>query len=404
MKKIAFLSILWALALMSPTFGQDTLSVPQDSTLNSKFSNLEPQTSDLIDSLIAATPLLDVSEVGIMVYDLTADSTLYTYNHRHTLRPASNMKLVTAIAALDLLGGSYRFRTAIGSTEGTLYCVGGMDPRFDADDLNIFVEQIKSLGIDTIRGRIIADKSMKDEDLLGWGWCWDDDNPVLSPLLYSRKDNFTEAFTAALRKAGIFVDVTLGEGKMPSNASILCASYHTIDQILLPMMKDSDNLYAESMFYQIGAAAGGRPATQKKARAAIQKLIARLGLNPDNYIIADGSGLSLYNYLSPELEVALLRYAWNNEAIRPHLYFSLPIAGQDGTLAKRMRNTAADGNVRAKTGTLKGVTTLAGYCTAPNGHKLCFSIMNQGVMQLSRGRDFQDRLCEILCTPKESEE
>ena len=414
MKKIVFLSILWALALVSPTYGQDTLRNPQDSTLRCSLGSAalpSKELSNLIDSLIATSPLLDVSEVGIMVHDLTADSTLYTYHHRHTLRPASNMKLVTAITALDRLGGSYRFRTSIAYTGsinqaslvGDLYCVGGMDPRFEKEDLNIFIEQIKSIGIDTIRGRIIADKSMKDADLLGWGWCWDDDNPVLSPLLISRKDNFTEAFVAALRKAGIFVDVTMAEGKQPAQATILCASYHTIDQILLPMMKDSDNLYAEALFYQIGAAAGGRPATMKKARSAVHQLIERVGLKPENYNIADGSGLSLYNYLSPELEVALLRYAWNNEAIRPHLLFSLPIAGQDGTLSKRMRNTVAEGNVHAKTGTLKGVTTLAGYCTAPNGHILCFSIMNQGVMQLSRGRDFQDRICVILCTPAEQE-
>ena len=425
MKKIVFLSILWALALVSPTYGQDTLRNPQDSTLRSALplrSAKNPplgsaalpskELSNLIDSLIATSPLLDVSEVGIMVHDLTADSTLYTYHHRHTLRPASNMKLVTAITALDRLGGSYRFRTSIAYTGsinqaslvGDLYCVGGMDPRFEKEDLNIFIEQIKSIGIDTIRGRIIADKSMKDEDLLGWGWCWDDDNPVLSPLLISRKDNFTEAFVAALRKTGIFVDVTMAEGKQPAQATILCASYHTIDQILLPMMKDSDNLYAEALFYQIGAAAGGRPATMKKARSAVHQLIERVGLKPENYNIADGSGLSLYNYLSPELEVALLRYAWRNQEIRPHLYFSLPIAGQDGTLSKRMRNTVAEGNVHAKTGTLKGVTTLAGYCTAPNGHMLCFSIMNQGVMQLSRGRDFQDQLCVLLCTPPVNEE
>ena len=412
MKKKVFLSILWAFTLISSTKGQDSLLTTDRSPLRPALPLCyEKNLSLAIDSLIAATPLLNVSEVGILVHDLTTDSTLYTYNHRHTLRPASNMKLVTAIAALDRLGGSYRFRTAIshagrfiGATfQGDLYCVGGMDPHFEKEDLSIFVDQIKSLSIDTIRGRIIADKSMKDEDLLGWGWCWDDDNPVLSPLLVSRKDNFTEAFVAALRKAGIYVDVTLAEGKQPAQATILCASYHTIDQILLPMMQDSDNLYAESMFYQLGAVSG-RPATMKKARAVIHQLIERLGLKPENYSIADGSGLSLYNYLSPELEVALLRYAWRNQEIRPHLYFSLPIAGQDGTLSKRMRNTVAEGNVHAKTGTLKGVTTLAGYCTAPNGHVLCFSIMNQGVMQLSRGRDFQDQLCVLLCTPPVNEE
>ena len=81
---------------------------------------------------------------------------------------------------------------------------------------------------------------------------------------------------------------------------------------------------------------------------------------------------------------------------------SLPIAGVDGTLEKRMCRTAADGNVRAKTGTVSGISSLAGYCTAANGHMLAFAVINQGVMRNQRGRDFQDRLCVVLCEGMES--
>ena len=119
-----------------------------------------------IDTLLATSALLDVSEVGLIVYDLSADSALYSYRPRHTLRPASNMKLVTSIAALDRLGGAHKFRTSLYYTgvldsctlRGSLYCVGGMDPKFDDDDLQVFAMQVRSLGIDTIRGRIVADK------------------------------------------------------------------------------------------------------------------------------------------------------------------------------------------------------------------------------------------------------
>jgi D-alanyl-D-alanine carboxypeptidase/D-alanyl-D-alanine-endopeptidase (penicillin-binding protein 4) len=93
----------------------------------------------------------------------------------------------------------------------------------------------------------------------------------------------------------------------------------------------------------------------------------------------------------------LLRYAWRNSVIYEHLAPSLPIAGVDGTLEKRMRGTVAQGNVRAKTGTVTGISSLAGYCTAANGHQLCFSIINQGVMRGSDGKSFQDRVCVALC-------
>lgn len=403
MKKYVFLLLLWVLTL--PVSAQtDSLTAQQDTVPALPW----PQSLQAnIDTLLTDHPLFDISQVGFMIYDLTADSVLYQYNHRHTLRPASNMKLVTAIAALDRLGDKHQLRTSLYYTgvrdsctlRGDLYCVGGMDPLFDADDLEAFVEGVRRLGIDTIRGRIVADKTMKDADLLGWGWCWDDDNPVLSPLLIGRKDNFTERFAQALRKAGMTVDVQLSEGRLPAGATYMVACVHNIGNVLPKMMKDSDNLYAESLFYQLAATSGARPASAKHARQVITKLIEKLGLPSSAYHIADGSGLSLYNYLSPELEVALLRYAWSKESIRKPLYVSLPIAGRDGTLSKRMKRTVAEGNVHAKTGTLKGVTTLAGYCTAANGHMLCFAIMNQGVLKTSNGRDFQDRLCILMCQP-----
>ena len=403
MKKYIFLLLLWVLTL--PVSAQtDSLTAQQDTVPALPW----PQSLQAnIDTLLTDHPLFDISQVGFMIYDLTADSVLYQYNHRHTLRPASNMKLVTAITALDRLGDKHQLRTSLYYTgvrdsctlRGDLYCVGGMDPLFDADDLEAFVEGVRRLGIDTIRGRIVADKTMKDADLLGWGWCWDDDNPVLSPLLIGRKDNFTERFAQALRKAGMTVDVQLSEGRLPAGATYMVACVHNIGNVLPKMMKDSDNLYAESLFYQLAATSGARPASAKHARQVITKLIEKLGLPSSAYHIADGSGLSLYNYLSPELEVALLRYAWSKESIRKPLYVSLPIAGRDGTLSKRMKRTVAEGNVHAKTGTLKGVTTLAGYCTAANGHMLCFAIMNQGVLKTSNGRDFQDRLCILMCQP-----
>ena len=120
-------------------------------------------------------------------------------------------------------------------------------------------------------------------------------------------------------------------------------------------------------------------------------------MNSSHYRIADGSGLSLYNYLSPELEVSILRYTFKHQAMYEHLLPSLPIAGEDGTLKKRMKDTSAAGNVKAKTGTLTGVISLAGYCSASNGHRLCFAIMNQGMQKGSEARAFQDKVCMILC-------
>ena len=172
-----------------------------------------------------------------------------------------------------------------------------------------------------------------------------------------------------------------------------------LTDILERMMKKSDNLYAESMFYQL-ACDGSRHTTgsARQGRQAVNRLISALDYKPKSYYVADGSGLSLYNYVSPELEVAFLRHAFKHDDIYLPLLSSMPVAGVDGTLGKRMRRGAAYRNVRAKTGTVTGVSALAGYCTAPNGHILCFSIINMGITDAEIGRNFQDKVCRVLCS------
>ena len=388
MKKYLFLHLILLVA---------TASVAQDS-LRIK-----------LDSLLQA-PMFETSQVGLMVYDLTADSVLYKKNERQTMRPASTMKLLTAITALDHLGGDYQLSTRLyyqgtqgnGKLTGNLYCVGGFDPMIDDDDISALAHNLHQLGIDTLQGNILEDQSMKEPLEYGEGWCWDDDNPKLMPLAIGRKDVFAAQFMQQLRLEGIVLqDVRISEGRCPETAALLAVRKHSIDQLLLRMMKKSDNFYAEALFYQVARALSApRSAKAADARTAVKRLIKKVGLNEKNYRIADGSGLSLYNHVSAELETMLLRYAWRNQQIFSHLYSSLPIAGVDGTLEKRMRKTAAEGNVRAKTGTLTGISSLAGYATAANGHQLAFCIINQGVLRNQDGRDFQDRVCKVLCELK----
>ena len=122
-----------------------------------------------------------------------------------------------------------------------------------------------------------------------------------------------------------------------------------------------------------------------------------LGFNPEHYKIVDGSGVSLYNYVSPRLLLEYLKYAYYHREVFLPFYESLPIAGIDGTLKYRMKKTSAYRNVRAKTGSVTGVSSLAGYAKAANGHQLAFVIINQNVMKLRKAREFQDKICMILC-------
>ena len=360
-----------------------------------------------LDSLTKDT-LLRRTQLGLMVYDLAADSVIYSYGGQQTLRPASTMKLLTSVTALDLLGSRYDYRTSLyysgrmanGVLEGDVWLVGGMDPLFDDTDMRIMAETLHRVGVDSISGRIMTDTSFKEEMLLGEGWCWDDDNPQLTPLLVSRKDEFAERFVAELRQCGVIVNAPFSAGRLPKDALLVCSRSHPLIEVLEPMMKESDNLYAESMFFQIAATMGKRPATAAHARQLIKQLLSKAGVTGVPYRIADGSGLSLYNYVTPELMVRLLRYAYLKRDIMAVLYPSLPVAGVDGTLKKRMTKGFAHANVHAKTGTLSGISSLAGYCRAANQHLLAFCIINQGIMKNAEGRDFQDKLCELLCRPQ----
>ncbi len=349
--------------------------------------------------------LLQNTQLGLLVYDLTAHQVVYQKNERQRMRPASVMKLVTSITALDMLGGDYQYHTGIcyrGHLEGDtlvgdLYFVGGFDPTITRDDLRMMADTISRYGIHRIDGMLVSDLTMKDTLSYGSGWCWDDDNDRLTPLLVDKKDQFMSIMMQEMRARGIQLSVTLARGRLPQGCTEIYRYNSPIDKVLLRMMKQSDNLYAESMFYQVAKGNSPRTATASDASGAVKRLAMRLGLDPINYTIADGSGLSLYNYVSAEMIVALLRHAYQNREIYDHLYPSLPIAGVDGTLEKRMTKGKAFGNVHAKTGTVSGVSTLAGYCQASNGHTLCFAILNQGLIKASDGREYQDRICEALC-------
>ena len=349
--------------------------------------------------------LLQTTQLGLMVYDLTNGEVVYTRNERQRQRPASVMKLVTSITALDMLGGDYGYHTSIcykGTMEGdtlmgNLYCVGGFDPTVSREDIRRMAVDVRNFGISRIDGMIVADLTMKDTLTFGSGWCWDDDNDRLTPLLVDKKDQFLSVLFSELRAAGVSLSVTFAKGKVPQGCTEICRYRTSIDRVLTRMMKESDNLYAESMFYQIAAANSSKPGKASDASGAVKRLLYRLGLAPVNYTIADGSGLSLYSYVTAEMLVRLLRHAYDNRDIYDHLYPALPVAGVDGTLSNRMKGGACRGNVHAKTGTVSGVSTLAGYCRAANGHDLCFAILNQGVVKASDGRDFQDRVCDALC-------
>jgi D-alanyl-D-alanine carboxypeptidase/D-alanyl-D-alanine-endopeptidase (penicillin-binding protein 4) len=192
---------------------------------------------------------------------------------------------------------------------------------------------------------------------------------------------FAAAFRSALIDSGIEVigdaydvdDVTAPDWSHA--ARMYTYRSPTLAEIAQPLLKDSINLYGEAAL-RLNAARGAFPTND----AALEGLRARLmtwGIPPEAWQIVDGSGLSRRNAVAPEVLLAVLQRMYDPSGTSPWMT-GLPIAGRDGTLAGRMRGTAAEQNVRAKTGTMSNIRTLAGYVRTRDGEALAFAIMANG--------------------------
>lgn len=350
--------------------------------------------------------ICNTSQLGLCIHDLTADTPLFSYNAMHRMRPASCQKLVTAITALRCLGPDYQLQTRLytdgcmnGATlNGNVYIVGGMDPLLTSQEVKGMVVALRQAGIRRITGHIYKDLTMTDGEPYGWGWCWDDDYGPLSALLVNGKANFDAVWTRQMKAAQVTAShPTPCEGALPATARLVHTVSHPVGCLLLPMMKESDNIYAECLFYQIAASSGKKRAGRKDAAALTSLVLHDAEADADLVTVADGSGLSLYNYITPHTFVQLLRMAYQDQTLYGALLPTLPIASVDGTLQKRMSATPACQQIWAKTGTVEGVSSLSGYARASNGHLLAFSIINQGMTRQQSARDFQDKVCAALC-------
>lgn len=218
--------------------------------------------------------------------------------------------------------------------------------------------------------------------------------------IYASQDFFMHTFLERLRAKGICyeADYAFAEFRRDS-LSVQMASYETpVQAVVNQLMKESDNLNAEAMLCRLGAqCTGGRHVSAEDGLSAIRQLIRKLGYAPERYNLADGCGLSNYNYVSSELLVAFLRFAYSRTDLFRKLYKALPIGGVDGTLKNRMKKgTPSYQRVHAKTGSFTAINCLAGYLKANNGHQIAFAIMNQNVLSGREARRFQDAVCDAV--------
>ena len=216
---------------------------------------------------------------------------------------------------------------------------------------------------------------------------------VLDPALYCGT-----LLREMLAKRGVPLQGTVRYGEVPEAAVEI--SQHVsppLARILRDMNKPSDNLIAELLLKTIGAEIKGTPGTGEKGLGAINEFLGEIGMDTRGYALADGSGVSRYNLVTASLLTDLLVYMFRNFAVMPEYLASLPVGGVDGTLTRRMRGMTAEGVLRAKTGTLRGITTLAGYTATADGETVAFSILVSNYLgAASPRRALQDKIGDIL--------
>ena len=184
---------------------------------------------------------------------------------------------------------------------------------------------------------------------------------------------------------------------VPRGLAEIARCSHGLDSVITYMNLVSDNLSAENILKTMGAERWGRPGTAEGGAQAMRQVLALYGVDSSSMVIADGSGLSRYNLTSARAITTLLTRMARRDDLFPLWYSTLPVAGKSGTLSSRMKNTPAEGNLRAKTGTLSGVSSLSGFVTSADGEKLAFSILMQHFPSAARRyRQVQDRIGAFL--------
>ncbi len=367
---------------------------------------------------------------GLLVVDAGSGETVCARAASRQRSLASNMKLFTTSTALSRLGSGFRIPTRVfsdgsldsnGVLHGSLYLQGGGDPTLGTPrfydgylaglgtDIFALKPQIRAAGIRAISGRLYADDTIFDRrrGVADSGYAT---SPYIGPLSGLAFDSGFSGATAAsgfssdpaklaasklarsLRAGGIAVPSQVALGATPAGAERVAVVHSpSLSQIVNTTDVYSDNFFAETLIKLLGARFGGAGTTAAGARV----VAAFARAHGSGVHAVDGSGLTRSNRASPHQVVALL-LAMRDDPAGDEFVQDLALAGEEGTVADRMRGTAAYGRCRTKTGTITGVSNLSGYCFNRSGRIMAFSVLMNGVGDFSLAHLEQDRIAGLV--------
>lgn len=344
---------------------------------------------------------------------------LFEHRAGTALVPASNLKLLTGFAALELLGADTRFRTDVvgsaapdgsGTVAGDLWLVGGGDPLLSTAPFRARVKYGSSMaytameavadavvaaGVRRVTGSVLGDESRYDSErtVPSWPARYQSEGHIgsLSAIAVNDGRDFAaiegqpspggpsrepavaaaSALVDLLRQRGVVVEGGPAAGKAPEDAKVVASlDSPTVAEIVAEMLTFSDNTTAELLTKEMGLQHSGVGSTAAGVQAITETLVAN-GVPTDGLVLVDGSGLDRGDRVSCATLDALLDEA----GAEGPLAEGLPVAGSTGTLVDRFRRSSAAGKVKAKTGSLRDVTSLSGWVETDPGADLSFSIL-----------------------------
>lgn len=323
--------------------------------------------------------------------------------------PASVEKLFVTAAALLRFGPDGQLQTRVvteglvddeGRLDGDVVLVGGGDPTLSEAGLDSLADAVKAAGVERITGGVLADDTAFDRrrgtPRTGFAPDYDLGGRLGALLLkrgYQRDPALyvAQRFSKRLQAAGVEVGRRARLGGAPGDQAVELARLGsaTMRTLVRETNVPSDNFLAEMLLKALGAQYGGGGSTFSGAQV-VRETLGDLGVRPR---IVDGSGLSRANRATPRQVVRLLERMAGQE-IAPSWTASLAVAGRSGTVSRRMRGTPASGRCHVKTGTIIGVSNLAGVCDTAGG-QVAFAWLMNGVNPWS-ARALQDRMTATL--------
>jgi D-alanyl-D-alanine carboxypeptidase/D-alanyl-D-alanine-endopeptidase (penicillin-binding protein 4) len=354
------------------------------------------------------------SNYGLCIYSLDRKEYIFSVNENTPLTPASVTKLFTTFNALYNFGENATINTELWYEDDdnkdkvidrNLYIVGNGDALLSQKDIDTLFGAVKAMGINVINGDILIDLSHFDDETNRFEYSGDNDRVAfvgtISPLTISRTtgEKAINIIQSSLKINNIEFNGNIEECAIPTYSdakklNILVRYQRPLIDIINITNKNSDNYLAEHLFKLNASKNKVFKRDYDNSRDLLFSTLDKLKIECKNCDINDGSGLSRRNKVTAKSVVQLLSKAKELE-IGDEFYKSLSIAGKDGTLRKRLKETSGEYYVNAKTGTLRNASSLAGYVMSIDGELFAFAFIFNG-NHVSSYKRTEDELAELL--------